>query len=211
MKTFEEIEENYNMLYTLFDKYILNKERKEKLTSIYKEWETVLVQAPFASNKSQQYAYTGGYIVATIQIIRNALTLYDTYIKLGYTQYDFTKEELFIATLNSNLGRLLLVSEHENELYNYYEESTDNWRKDKLGELYTINPSIPYMEAPHRALYNLQFSGFTLTRNEHLAILLYQGNFNQQNNKYMNNKLSNIVHIVQEANRLANAANESER
>ena len=74
------------------------------------------------------------------------------------------------------------MGDEENESYI---PQTDQWRKDKLGEDYMHNKSIPFASVPDRGLYLLQSHGIKYTFNEMLAIQTHDGLYDTANEKYL--------------------------
>ena len=66
---------------------------------------------------------------------------------------DFTEEELVFSALHHDFGKLGDL-DHE-----YYIPNDDDWRRKKLGEIFTNDPNINNMRVPDRALWLLQHFG----------------------------------------------------
>ena len=66
-----------------------------------------------------------------------------------------------------------------------YVPQTDNWRRDKLGETYAFNTSLPFASVPDRGLFLLQQHGVKYTFNEMIAIQTHDGLYDAANEKYL--------------------------
>ena len=95
------------------------------------------------------------------------------------TKDTYTEEELFVAALNHDLGKIGSL-EHVSVV-----PSTDEWRKKNLGEMYTFNTNNEYMTVPDRSLFLLQQAGIQLTTNEWIAIKTHDGLYDQANEAYL--------------------------
>jgi hypothetical protein len=105
--------------------------------------------------------------------------------------------------MNHDLGKMGTVEEEA------YIEQSDNWRKEKLGELYTYNNKIEFMSVPDRSLYLLQTHGIEYSKNEYLSIKLHDGIYDEANKPYLINWLpeqkprTSLIFIIHHADMMA--------
>ena len=65
----------------------------------------------------------------------------------------------------------------------YYVRENSNYYNEK-GYYYTYNQKVPYMKVSDRSLYLAQQYGITLTEEEYLSILLYEGHHDEDNDSH---------------------------
>jgi hypothetical protein len=126
----------------------------------------------------------------SLRVLQNAITLKDAF------EWDLPKESLIITALFHDLGKVGYPGTQEDQ--NYYVETADQWRRDKLGEMYTYNRDITYMSVPDRSLYVLQYYGVRLTIDETLAIRLHDGLAVEANRAYSMKEppLADVLHMA---------------
>jgi hypothetical protein len=197
----EQIEKNWNKYLKIVDTFITG-DRKEKLKALYLDLSDEMVMAPASSKPSFHNAFAGGYIDHINRVVHCALKTKALWEEMG-AEIDFTDEELVFAALNHDLGKIGAKGSPG------YLPQTDQWRKDKLGELYTINKDISFMLIQDRSLFTLQQYGITMSEKEYLAIKLHDGLYDDVNKPYYisfnpDSKFrTNIVYILHQADFLA--------
>jgi hypothetical protein len=92
---------------------------------------------------------------------------------------DFSEEELIFSALFHDLGKMG-DGKHQS-----YITQTDKWRREKLGEIYSINPETGFMLIQDRSLYTLQSFGIQMTEVEYLAIKTHDGLYDDTNKPYL--------------------------
>lgn len=168
MLTAEQIQQNWGDFLGAIELHI-DSPRKEKLLEFYKKYEERFMMMP-ASHKPQYHnCFPGGYIDHINRVIECALQLSTVWKRMGADMATFTEEELVFSAINHDLGKF--GSEDEEA----YIEQTDQWRRDKLGELYEYNNKVEFMSVPDRSLYLLLSNGIQFSKNEMLAIKLHDG------------------------------------
>jgi hypothetical protein len=113
-----------------------------------------------------------------LRVIKAAFKVHKVWVEMGMVE-TYTDEELFVAALNHDLGKI--GSAEETSVY----PSTDEWRKKNLGEMYTFNTNIGYMTVPDRSLFLLQEAGIQLSTNEWIAIKTHDGLYDKANEAYL--------------------------
>ena len=169
----EQLQENWDKLLSFIPQYI-SEPRASQLTELYNKNEEYFIMAPASSKKEFHGCWAGGLVFHFISVIENSLSLYDLWESKGANLDTFTKEELIFSALNHDLGKK-----------DAYIPSTDQWRKDKLGELYTFNTELPFASVPDRSLFILQQEGIKYSFNEMIAIQTHDGLYDEANKKYL--------------------------
>lgn len=199
--TEETLEQNYNTLLSIVNKYITG-ERKDKVLSMIEKMGEEFLLAPASGKNWYHGAYPGGFLIHTINVARFAIKLTDFYRKAG-GNIDFTDEELIFSALFHDLGKL-----GDGDKANFLVQN-DDWRRKNLGECYVNNPDLDFMLVPDRSLFILQKFGITVDQKEWLAIKLHDGMFDEANKAYYvsyrpESKLkTNLVPILHAADYLA--------
>ena len=202
-KTEEELKQNYTRFIGIINKYFTG-ERLEKLLHMYSESELGinLTLAPASGNVNYHNAYIGGYIDHIFNVTKNALRMKETFAAAG-GEIDFTDEELVFTALNHDLGKIGFQGQPN------YLPQTDQWRKEKLQELYTNNKDLSFMLIQDRSMFILQQNGIKMSEKEFLAIKLHDGLYDDANKPYYmsfnpDSKLrTNLVYILHQADFLA--------
>jgi len=175
--TAEKMIENWERFLEFITCYV-ESPRKEKLLEFYKKHEERFMMMP-ASNKPQYHnCMPGGYIDHVCRVVDIALDTKDMWARYG-SIINFTDEELVFSALNHDLGKF---GTEENAAYI---EQTDQWRKDKLNEVYTYNTKLEYMSVPDRGMWLMMSNGINLSRNEMMAIKLHDGLYDEANKPYL--------------------------
>ena len=197
----EQIQANWNKHLKIIDSFI-DSPRKEKVKQMYSELEEILVLAPASGKSHFHNAFAGGYIDHVNRVVEASLRVKTLWESMG-ASIDFTDEELVFTALFHDLGK---VGDGEKEGYIL---QTDKWRQEKLNEVYTNNPELPFMLIQDRSLYILQKFGISMTTNEYFGIRLHDGIYDEANKAYFISNLpdsklrTNIVYIVHQADFLA--------
>lgn len=176
--TAEQIQNNWVEFLVNIETHI-SSPRKEKLIEFYKKYEERVILMPAAHKKEYHNAFPGGYIEHVNRVVKAALSLSAVWEGFGADMSTFTQEELVFSAINHDLGKMG-DEEHES-----YIPQTDQWRRDKLGEEYMHNKSIPFSSVPDRGLYLLQAHDIKYTFNEMVAIQTHDGLYDNANDKYL--------------------------
>ena len=172
-----EIKENYKdflkLITTLF-----KGDRQEKLLKMYSvdELGNFLTYSPASTSVHFHSCWEGGYIQHIFNVFKAAVLEKELYTKIG-CNIDFTDEEMSFVALQHNLGKL------GDKEFGVYYVTTESW-KQKKGELYQLNPNLPYMDVIDRTLLLLNKYGITMTWREFLGIKLSDGVFDEGAKKY---------------------------
>ena len=197
----EQIQANWDKHLKIVDTFITG-DRKGRLKDLYTVLAEEMIIAPASGKPSFHNAFPGGYIDHVNRVVHCALKVKALWEEMG-TSIDFTDEELVFAALNHDLGKIGYKDQPN------YLPQTDQWRKDKLGEIYTHNVELPFMLIQDRSLFLLQKNRIEMSEKEFLAIKLHDGLYDDVNKPYYitfnpDSKLrTNLVYILHQADFLA--------
>ena len=157
-----------------------------------------------ASHKIEYHnAFPGGYVDHVIRVVNCSLQLNKVWNMMGNDASTYTTEELVFAALNHDLGKI------GNEEHESYIPQTDQWRRDKLNEVYKFNNQLEYMSVPDRSLYILSSNGISFSTNEMISIKLHDGLYDEANKSYLmswnpeSKPRSSISYILHQADLMA--------
>jgi hypothetical protein len=171
-----EIKENFEKLIETISENIPG-ERGVKLKNLHTSMDVRIAMAPASMKKAYHNAFPGGYVIHILNVIEAALKIKDVWVDMG-SDIDFTFEELYMAAICHDLGKLGTVEEE------YYLPCDEQWLLKK-GQVYVSNPKLQYMKVPERSLFLLQQAGITLTEKEYLTIKLHDGLYEEGNKAYL--------------------------
>ena len=197
----EQVESNWQRHLQYVEDHITGA-RKEKLKNLYESLAEHMVRAPASSKSWYHNAFPGGYIEHVNRVVEIALRTAKFWGVSG-ANIDFTEEELVFAALNHDLGK---IGDGEQD---GYLPQTDNWRRDKLKEEYSINTNLDFMLIQDRSLFLLQKYGISMSQKEYLAIRLHDGIYDDANKAYFfshnpdSRFKTNIVYILHQADFMA--------
>ena len=198
----EKISSNWKVFQEYINKYITG-DRKDKLLKFYNHHQDELVLMPASHKKAYHNAFPGGYIDHVNRVIECAIQLHSVWEEMGADTTTYTVEELVFAAINHDLGKMGDGVEYS------HIPSKDEWRKKNMGEMYQFNKKIAYMSVPDRSLFLLSQAGIKLTYNEHLAIKLHDGLYDDSNKSYLmswrpeTRPRTSLIFIVHQADLMA--------
>lgn len=179
----EKIEENWKRMISLLER---TGDRSQDALNVVNSLDERLVLCPASSKKNFHNAFPGGLVDHSLRVLGNALKLTKAF------GWKLPEDSLIISCLFHDLGK---VGDHEKD---YYIPSSDQWRIEKLGEMYTYNDDAQYMSVPQRSVFLCQHFGLKLTQDETLAILLNDGFVVEENKKHCL-KEPLLAHVVMTA------------
>lgn len=180
--TAEEIEQNWLRYVSLLGKI---GDRSTAAVNMAEALGERLALCPASAKKDFHRACAGGLVDHSLRVLTNALTYSKAF------GWKLPKDSLILSCLCHDLGK---VGDVDNEYYIAAEE----WRAQKLGELYTYNYDMQHMSNPDRSIFLLQHYGVKLTQDEHLAIRLNDGYVVEENKTYCL-KEPLLAHVVMTA------------
>ena len=178
----EVIKGNYDMLVRGIEKYVQG-ERKQQFIDFYNKFDERIALLPASHKTNYHNCFPGGYADHVLRVIKAAFKVHKVWVEMGMVE-TYTDEELFVAALNHDLGKI--GTSEETAVF----PSTDEWRKKNLGEMYKFNDALPYMTVPDRSLFLLQEAGIQLSTNEFIAIKTHDGLYDQANEAYLKGYLN---------------------
>lgn len=171
-----QIKENFDKLISVIEENIKG-ERGSKLKDFHLRLDVRIAMAPASMKKAYHNAFPGGYVIHILNVIEAALKIKDAWVDMG-AEIDFTFEELYMAAICHDLGKLGTLEEE------YYLDCDEQWLLKK-GQVYVSNPKLQYMKVPERSLFLLQQAGIILTEKEYLTIKLHDGLYEEGNKAYL--------------------------
>lgn len=174
----EQIMSNLERFYGLIETHI-QEPRKTQLLEFYKKHEDELVMMPASAKTSFHNSKPGGYVDHVVRVVEASLEINEVWKKFNVDSSTYTTEELVFSAINHDLGKM-----GDGELYSHI-PSTDQWRKEKLGENYSFNDKIAFMKVPDRSLYLLSQAGINISENEWIAIKTHDGLYDEGNTAYL--------------------------
>jgi hypothetical protein len=174
----EQIQANWIEFNTNIETFITG-DRKQKLLDFYSKFEDRIILMPAANNKKYHSAFPGGYVDHVNRVVKAALSMSAVWEGFGCDMTTFTQEELVFSAINHDLGKMGSDTEDA------YIPQTDNWRRDKMGETYAFNTSLPFASVPDRGLFLLQQHNVKYNFNEMVAIQTHDGLYDAANEKYL--------------------------
>ena len=197
MLTAEQILENYNKHLAIINQSITG-DRRDLVLSMIETIGENYVMSPASGKSWYHNAFAGGYVDHVNRVVETAVKMMKFWESMGGT-IDFTQEELVFAALFHDLGKI-----GDGNSAGYLEQ-TDNWRRDKLNEMYKPNPELDFMMIPDRSLFLLQKFGIQVSHKEYLGIKLHDGIFDDGNKPYffshnpdsrMRTNIVNVLHMA---------------
>jgi hypothetical protein len=198
----EQIGQNWNSLMKVIDDNFEG-ERKEKLKTLYADFEERMMMAPASGIEHFHNAFGGGYVDHVLRVINGASKVYETWQEMGSPCDGYAKEELMFVALNHDLGKIG-TKEHA-----YYIPNPSDWHRKNQGAIFDTNPEIDHMPVQHRSIWLLNQYGITMSSNEMIAIMIHDGLYDESNSVYYKpygkgkQLKTNLAHIVHQADLMA--------
>ena len=177
----EKIESNWNTFTSLCKRF-----SDPGLDRLLEDLGQRLVECPFSTRTEYPGCYTGGLIDMTLRVTSSMRKINDT------LDEKLPTPTLLRVGLLHDLGK---VGDLEQD---HFLEQDSDWHREKLGQLYKYNESMPKMGYSHRTLWLLQHYGVALTRDEWEAIYISGGLHLEENRFYAGTK-SQLTRILSAA------------
>ena len=200
--TAKQLQSNYQEFLGYIDQYIQG-ERKDQLLDFYKKYEERLILLPAAAKEGRHSSFPGGYIYHVNNVVKYALQLYKVWLTGGADMEKVSLENIVFCAINHDLGKMGSAEEEG------VKPQTDEWRRNKLGEMYTFNTKLSYMSVPDRSLFLLQQHGIPMSQDEWVAIKIHDGLYDSSNESYLKNYMPEtkprtcLYHIIHQADMMA--------
>jgi len=200
--TAEQIQENWNIFIQNIEDYI-TEDRKLQLKDFYESLQERLIVYPASNQLKYHNCMPGGYVDHVNRVVKASLYVFKLWGLMGAKTDNYTQEELVFSAINHDLGK---IGDTNHEAYL---PSDDAWRKKNLGEMYTFNTELHFMQVPDRSIFLLQEAGIPITRNEFIAIKTHDGLYDQANEAYLKSYTpetkprTNLPYILHQADMMA--------
>lgn len=179
MLTPQQIQENFDTFHDLCKEL---GDRTEGALALVEHFAERLAMAPAAASPKYAGAYHGGLIATNLQTLQNASDMVKTY------DLDVKKSSLILSCLFHNIG---VLGTKDMDLYM---EQENEWRREKLGEMFAFNDSISFMTIADRSTFLLQQFGINLEEDEYLAIRL--ANWDNRRYHWLEPQLAFVVYAA---------------
>lgn len=173
----EQVQANWDQFLHVIEKYI-SSPRKEQLLDFYQKNEERFILMPASHKREYHNAFPGGYVAHVLNVVDAALKIDKVWRDMGVKD-TYTQEELVFSAINHDLGKFGDFN-HEAVI-----PQTDNWRREKLGELYQFNTQLSFMTVPDRSLWILSSLGIQMSQNEYVSIKVHDGLYDAANESYL--------------------------
>lgn len=170
----EEIEQNWKRFRALCGKL---GDRTAAVNDLLDDLDVRLCLCPASSKVDYHGAFPGGLVDHSLRVLNNLVALNKAY---GWA---LPREGMIMGSLFHDVGKVGLPGGegHQND---FYLEQTDQWLRDKRGEVYRYNNALTHMSTPDRSVFIMQHYGIRLSPDEWLAIRLNDGFVLQENKGY---------------------------
>lgn len=201
----EEIQSSFELHQNIIRRYV--GERKDLIFNMIEDLGEQYVMCPASPRHSLHNCFPGGYVEHVNRVVLYAMEQSKLFEKME-GKLNFTIEELIFSALFHDLGKVGLKGKPT------YIPQTDKWRKQNLGEDYTINGELDFMTIPDRSIFILQSYGIPISQNEFIGIRVHDGVFDEANNSYFKSYRpesrfkSNLPYILHVADYLASKVEE---
>lgn len=201
----EEIESSFELHRNIIERYI--GDRKDLILNMIDDLGEQYIMSPASPRHSLHNCFPGGYIEHVNRVVLYAMEQSKLFEKMD-GRLNFTIEELVFSALFHDLGKIGVKGKPT------YIPQTDKWRKQNLGEDYTINGELDFMTIPDRSIFILQSYGIPISQNEFIGIRVHDGVFDEANNSYFKSYRpesrfkSNLPYILHVADYLASKVEE---
>jgi hypothetical protein len=173
----EQVQANWDQFLHVIEKYI-SSPRKEQLLDFYQKNEERFILMSASHKREYHNAFPGGYVAHVLNVVDAALKIDKVWRDMGVKD-TYTQEELVFSAINHDLGKFGDFN-HEAVI-----PQTDNWRREKLGELYQFNTQLSFMTVPDRSLWILSSLGIQMSQNEYVSIKVHDGLYDAANESYL--------------------------
>lgn len=182
----EIIEEKYNSLINLINK-IKDEDRKTSLLTLCKNVGHRFCLAPGSNRVSYHDCRIGGLYDHSLKVTKRMFEVAKLFDQVNSYGYD----TIFTVAMFHDLGKIGNLEQ------DYYEEQTSEWHRNKLGELYTYNENMPYLQHQERSIWILNYFNIKLTEIETQAVLYHNGLYTPHGEmiKHKECILTNLLHF----------------
>lgn len=186
---FEFIKKNYDKTLELIKKVYKTEDEKVFVPPLLRMIESLgerYAICPASSNKDYYSAFPGGLCYHNLHVLQ-----WIGRFASIMAPKEYSPETLLKVSILHSIGK---IGDWNLDLYLPVQE---DWKK-KNGTYYDVNSDIQFMKIPQRSLYLASQYNVPLTQEEYLAILLSEGQNDDENAqyRYRETKLSIILHYA---------------
>ena len=178
-----QIIDKYSRFESLLEKHFSHESRYNNIMKFTEVFQDRILTAPASSRRHLYSAFMGGYLTHILLVYDIAMDMYDIWNKYS-NQMLYSQNSVAFVSLFHCIGKL---GDMENL---YYIPQTDEYRLDKYGEKYIINPKIQNMDVTDRTFWLLQKFNIEISDEEWLAIRLAAGMYKNSNKEYLSPNLT---------------------
>ena len=159
----------------LFDTYISileNSIGKDTTSSIFDRIGERLLAAPASGKVQYHNCFPGGLVEHSLRVYNNLKYLAKKFLP------NITDNSLAVVSLFHDIGK---VGDLNND---YYIIQDNQWRQENLGEYYTHNEELIFLDSAQRSIWLLNQFNISLTQEEYQAIKIHDGQYIEANKRY---------------------------
>ena len=189
----EQMDNNWEELMSIIDTHFEDTQR-ENILKLHSDFEDEYKTAPASGRPNYHNCFKGGYLDHVLHVIKNSVMIKKLYEKNGVKSIH-TDSDVVLAAMFHDLGKL------GDGTQPYYKYQTDDWRRKKLNEWYTMNKDLDFMTVHDRALWILAKYNVDLNTHVYKAILCADGMFDPSAEVYFRayndtrHVLGSIIHF----------------
>lgn len=191
----EDIEKNWTRFRALCSKL---GDRSAAVEAMLDDLDLRLCLCPASAKVDYHGAFPGGLVDHSLRVLNNLVALNKAYA------WSLPKESMILGSLFHDIGKVGMPGGTGNQ-NDFYLEQTDNYLRDKRGEVYRYNNALVHMSTPDRSVFIMQHYGVQLSPDEWLAIKLNDGFVLQENKPYCL-RISPLVYGVMTADYVSTMA-----
>lgn len=186
-----QILDKYSRLESLIEKHFSEDSRYSNIMKFIELFQDRICTAPASTKKHIYSSFMGGYLTHILIVYDISMDLYQLWKKYS-KRATYSENTVAFVALFHCIGKLGDIDNL------YYIHQTDDYRVDKYGEVYMVNPKIQNMNVTDRTLWLLQKFNIEVSDEEWLAIRLSAGMYEDANKEYLSpNSLFNDQNIIQ--------------
>ena len=129
--------------------------------------------APASNNLKYHNCFRGGLVEHSLRVYKNLRKAMNAHMP-----HEDYQDSIKLVALFHDLGKVGSFDE------DYFIPQTNEWRRENLGEYYTHNDKLLFMDTAHRSLRWLSHYGVPMTDEEYQAILIHDGQYIEANKRY---------------------------
>lgn len=174
--TTEQVNSGFEEMMELITKYI-SKHRVEKIMKLFDEMFDNIISAPASSFERFHSSYSGGWLLHTLNVMKNAIAVDKLWTESGFGERLYTMEELIFSALMHDIHKIGFKEEFGGVKYIKNENA---WKIKNYGQIYeTSHRGYNALPLEDAAMMLLQQYDIKLTKNELIGIKCADGAFSE--------------------------------